>query len=414
MKKVAVLGYGGRGRTYAQICKNMKTHYQVIAVIEKNPKVLQIAKKEHKLNDNQIFSDYDEFLKQRKEADLLMICTQDQQHFEHTIKALDKGYDILLEKPIAVTEEECIAIERKAKELGRKVDVCHVLRYTGFFSKLKELTDSGIIGKIISIEHNENVCYWHQAHSFVRGDWRNSASSTPMILAKCCHDLDLIRWMANSPCTEVASTGKLHFFNKENAPNGSAMRCTDGCKIKKECPYDAEKLYIDTYKRMPYPFKKYMWPNSRLPEDRVCTLPKLQKAIQEGDFGKCVFHCDNNVVDYQQVQMRFENGINATLIMTAFSNKGYRNTIIRGTLGEIQGNFEKGKIVLELYGKRKKVFRTSVKDIFYAHGGGDQKLIEALAEDLTKTDISQSVESHLMGFAAEKSRLNKNEFVKLR
>lgn len=233
----------------------MKKDYVIVAVIEKNPEILSIAKAELKLKDSQMFSDYNEFLKQDKEADLLMICTQDKQHFEHTMKALDKGYDILLEKPIAVTKEECVKIEKRAKELGRKVDVCHVLRYTSFFSKLKELTDSGVIGKIISIEHTENVCYWHQAHSFVRGDWRNSDASIPMILAKCCHDLDLIRWIANSPCAEVSSIGKLHFFKKENAPEGAAERCTDGCGVKNECPYDAEKLYIDTYKKMPYPYK---------------------------------------------------------------------------------------------------------------------------------------------------------------
>lgn len=414
MKRVAVLGYGGRGRIYAQICRQMKRDYRITAVIEINPSILKVAQKEQKLKEDQLFLDYDMFLSQDRNVDLIMICTQDRQHFEHTIKALEHGYDVLLEKPIATTKAECLEIEKRAKQLGRKITVCHVLRYTGFFTKLKQLIDSRVIGKIISIEHTENVCYWHQSHSFVRGDWRNSDQSTPMILAKCCHDLDLICWMAGCACTDVASVGDLCFFNQENAPQGSVDRCTNGCKVKKECPYDAEKLYIDTYRRMPYPFKKYMWPNSRLPEDHICTLPKLQQAIREGDFGKCVYRCDNNVVDYQQVQMRFENGIHATLIMTAFSNRGYRGTTIRGGLGEIQGEFEKGKITLQLYGRRKKVFKVPVTDRFYGHGGGDKRMIEALAQGLIQTNITQSVESHLAGFAAEESRLGGGRFVKLR
>ncbi len=411
MKKIAVIGYGGRGCNYTNLCKGMKDKYEITAVIDNSKDKLAQAKKITGLQDNQLFSSLDSFLEAPKTADWLFVCTQDKDHKEHSVKALKKGYNLLLEKPIACTPEDCIEIERAAKENNREVAVCHVLRYSVYYDKIKEIMDSGILGKIISIEQVENVGYWHQAHSFVRGDWRNKEESTPMILAKCCHDLDIAVYLAESKCAQVMSQGQLNFFKKENAPEGATEYCLGGCKAKETCPYDCEKLYVKGLKHLPKSSIKYMWPQSRLMPDGIVTVPKLYEAMKTTDFGKCVFLSDNNVVDYQVTTMLFENGINSTLTMTAFSGPCYRETRIRGSLGELICDMGKSKIMLELFGRKKK--RIRLHQVLDAHGGGDKRLIEYLAEDKLKTDISTSIESHLIAFAAEESRIKNGETVRL-
>lgn len=407
MIKVAILGYGGRGRNYAMLCNNIvnRKSFEIVAVIDVSKDKLSQAKSDLCLSDEQLFVGIDEFCAKPKLADYMFICTQDNEHHEHSIKALNCGYNLLLEKPIACSIEDCVDIARVANEKGLKVDVCHVLRYSGYYEKIKEIMDSGVLGKIISIEQVENVAYWHQAHSFVRGDWHNSKDSNPMILAKCCHDLDIAVYLANSKCKYVSSIGKLNYFNKENAPQGATEYCMKGCKAKDKCPYDCEKIYIDTLKGMPAVAYKNLWPQSRLMADGVVTKAKLYEAFTTTDFGKCVFMMDNDVVDYQSVQMEFENGITSTLTMTAFAGKSCcRETVIRGSLGILRCHTDNPKFILEVYGKKpKKIGRSA--SARGSHAGGDGKLIAALATGEAKTDINMSIESHLMAFLAEQSRL---------
>lgn len=404
MKKIAVLGFGGRGTGYSYLCKKMKNDFEIVAVIDTSKDKLNLAKKILKLDDNQLFSSLDEYLKQQKNADWMFVCTQDKLHLEHSLKAIQKGFNLLLEKPVACTAEDCIEIENQAQKYNVEVAVCHVLRYSKYYSKIKSIIDSGILGQIIAIDQVENVGYWHQAHSFVRGDWGNSQKSNPMILAKCCHDLDIAVYLSDSKCVQVSSQGKLNFFNKEHAPEGATQYCLGGCKAKDKCPYDAEKLYLDTIKHLPSFAIKYMWPQSRLMKDGVVTRAKLYEAIKSTDFGKCVFLCDNDVVDYQVSTMIFENGITSTLTMTAFSDKVYRETRIRGTLGNLQCDMTKNYMILNIFGKRKKRILLGLGGD--PHGGGDYGLIKALAKDNIKTDISKSIESHLIAFACEQSRQN--------
>lgn len=404
MKKIAILGYGGRGFHYAKLCKSMPSDFEIVAVIDNSKEKLGLAKDTAKLSESRLFSDLDSFLKSDKIADWLFICTQDKDHKEHCIKAMKKGYDILLEKPVACSVEDCLEIERTARECGVKVAVCHVLRYSRYYEKIKEIMDSGILGKIIAIDQVENVAYWHQSHSYVRGDWRRADESNPMILSKCCHDLDIAVYLTGSKCLRVTSQGDLHYFNKNNAPEGATEYCLGGCKAKETCPYDCEKLYIDNIKYLPKSTIRGMWPQSRLMKDSIVTIPKLYEALKTTRYGKCVFLSDNDVVDYQVTTMLFENGINSTLTMTAFSGPSYRETRVRGTLGELICNMGESKIVLQIFGKRPKKIRVGQR--FDAHGGGDKRLIESLAKDTLKTDISQSIESHLIGFAAEYSRKN--------
>lgn len=410
MKKVAVLGYGGRGFTYTFLCRKMKKDYEIVAVIDTSRDKLNAAKNFAKLKDENLFDDYDKFLQAPKTADWLFICTQDNLHIKHAIPAMEKGYNILLEKPVACTPEDCIAIEKAAKDNNVKVAVCHVLRYSVYYEKIKQIIQSGVLGKIIAIDQVENVGYWHQAHSFVRGDWADSSTSNPMILAKCCHDLDIAVYLADSKCTQVSSQGKLNYFCKENAPEGATARCLDGCKYKEKCPYDCEKIYLDSIKHMPASALKRKWPQTRLVSDGVATYDKVKEALKTSPFGRCVFMCDNNVVDYQIATMQFENGITSTLTMTAFSDEIYRETRIRGSLGELVCDMRKRYLSLRIFGKKAKKIRLPGLD---AHGGGDPGLIKKLAKDELRTDISLSIESHLIGFAAEKSRLNGGIPVKL-
>jgi len=318
----------------------------------------------------------------------------------------------LLEKPIACNIADCISIRDKASEKGLTVDVCHVLRYSAYYTQIKDIMDSGVLGKIIAIEQVENVAYWHQAHSFVRGDWGKSADSNPMILAKCCHDLDIAVYLAGSECDAISSVGALNYFKRECAPEGATEYCMGGCKAKAKCPYDAEKLYLKPLLHMP---KKYMsmWPQSRLMADGIVTIPKMERAIRETRYGKCVFMSDNDVVDYQNTIIQFANGITSTLTMTAFSGKhSSRETRIRGSLGEIIANTQKSYMTLEVFGQKIKKVRLPLSSIG-SHGGGDSRMIAALGSGKIRTNIALSVESHIMGFCAEESRLNGGVPVKI-
>lgn len=402
MKKVAVLGYGGRGCTYAKLCKQMPEDFQVVAVIDNSQEKLGHAM-ELGLKDDQLFLSLDDFLSAPKTADWLFVCTQDADHREHSVKALQAGYHLLLEKPIACTIADCLEIEQVAKEMDRRVAVCHVLRYSAYYETIKEVMDSGVLGKIIAIDQVENVGYWHQAHSFVRGDWRRKEESTPMIVAKCCHDLDMAVYLAGSKCRQVTSQGRLNYFNRDNAPEGVTEYCLDGCKAKADCPYDCEKIYVDTLKDLPEESVRERWPQARLMADGVVTVPKLYEAMKNTRYGKCVFLSDNDVVDYQVTTMQFENGITSTLTMTAFSHAINRETRIRGTLGELVCDMGEKKITLYVFGKEKQEIPLGEK--MDGHGGGDQRLIAHLAEDTMRTDITESIESHLIAFAAEESRL---------
>lgn len=221
--------------------------------------------------------------------------------------------------------------------------------------------------------------------------------------------MDIAVFLANSKCKSVSSIGKLQHFKKENAPEGATEYCLNGCKAKDKCPYDCEKLYIDTLKGKTPAAYKYLWPQSRLMSDSTVTKAKLYEAMKTTDFGKCVFLSDNNVVDYQTVNMVFENGIISTLTMTAFSGPCFRETRVRGTLGELQCNTESNKITLTIFGKKPKIIKRSKASGLGSHAGGDEKMIASLAVNPGKTSIRMSIESHMIGFLAEQSRLKNGE-----
>lgn len=395
-KKLVVLGLGQRGNIYAEFAKENPDKFELVAIIENNMKKHAWINAEYP--DVCVFSDYHCFLKAGIAADIVAVATQDKDHKEHAVAMMQAGYDLLLEKPIANNREDCLEIYRTSKTYNRQVIVCHVLRYTPFYSEAKRILRSGELGEVVTVHASENVGYWHQAHSFVRGPWRNSAESSPMILAKCCHDMDILRYLVGEPCVSVNSYGGLYYFNREHAPKDSAEFCSQ-CS-ENSCVYKAQRLYTEQAR-----WASFYFTTQKTTEGILCDLRKTE-------YDRCVFKCDNDVVDHQVTIMQFEKGKTACHTMTAFSKDVYRDLKVYGTKAELVGNVEDNKIELRFFGGRTETIIPCLSAAnMGGHMGGDYFLMENLykalngepSEGITYLDVS--IESHLMSFAAEQSRL---------
>lgn len=413
MKKItiAIAGCGARGlNTYASCQNRFPEWMQIVAAADNRPERLAVMKKQFSLTDEQCYATAESMLEQPKLADAMFICTGDRMHYEQTISALNKGYHILLEKPIAPTEQECTDIEKLACEKNLHVVVCHVLRYTVFYRKLKELLEQKVIGDIVSVQAIEKVGYWHQAHSFVRGNWRNAEESTPMILQKSCHDMDILLWLTGRHCKSVSSYGSLTLFNEAHAPQGAPLRCTDSCPAADTCPYNAVRFYLDKVRR-----GEHGWPVNVLQHEP--TEENIMQSLKSGPYGRCVYHCDNNVVDHQVVNLLLEDGVTVSFTMCAFTADGGRELRIMGTMGEIIGDVHQKKITVMPFGTEPvEIDVRQLTDDFSGHEGGDARMIEDFLNLLNGesvsnsiTTISRSVESHLVALAAERSRLNNGQ-----
>ncbi len=405
MKQITaiLIGAGLRGMdAYADYALRNESELRFLAVAEPDPERRERFRTLHHIPENLCFESWEQILDRPKFADAALICTQDRMHFEPAMKAMRLGYDLLLEKPMAADPHECVQLGKYAEENHRILRICYVLRYTPFFTTIKRLLDSGAIGRLMSIQHNENVGYWHMAHSFVRGNWRNSDESSPMILQKSCHDMDILRWLAGADCVNLSSFGELSWFKKENAPAGAPLRCLDGCPHKDECPFYAPKFYLT---------ENTDWPTSAISNDH--SYEARVRALKEGPYGRCVYHCDNNVVDHQVVGMEFANGVTAVFTMCAFTNEISRTIKLMGTKGEIRGAMEKNEILVKTFGTNTEgLIRLSESGS--GHSGGDDgvmssfvKLLQPGSAGQSRSDIADSVHSHLMAFAAERSRLEK-------
>lgn len=417
--RIAIAGVGSRGKNaYGLELLNMKDRAKVVAVADIDPERLALAGDAHGVPDEMRFPSAEAMLAMPRLADAMLVCTQDRQHVPHAVAALKKGYDVMMEKPISPKLEDLQEITKVARENGRRVVVCHVLRYTPFFQTIKKTIDSGVLGEIVSIQALENVRYWHQAHSFVRGNWRREEDTSPMILAKCCHDLDYLVWLCGKKCERVSSYGSLMYFKESNAPEGAALRCTQGCKAKDGCPYDAEKIYL-TNKDTGILCGNVEWPIDVLAENP--TEEKIRHAIETGPYGRCVFHCDNDVVDHQIVNMQMEGGASLSLTMSAFTSIGGRTIKVMGTLGDLWGDMHENRIRIGVFGKEPQVIDLGKEEKDFAgHGGGDRLLMEQFVDlmqgkepDGTITTLETSVESHLVALAAEKSRLENGESIEI-
>jgi len=409
---IAILGAGARGRGYASFAKQFPDRLKVVAVAEPNDHYRQFIAKEHNIAPENCFKSWDEFTAKAKMCDAVAICTQDSMHEAPAIACAELGYHILLEKPMAPTAEACQRIVAAVKKAGVMFAVCHVLRYTKYTAALRQIISSGEIGDIVSIQHLEPVGYWHQAHSFVRGLWRNEAESSFMLLAKSCHDVDWLRGVMGKKCVAVSSFGSLKHFRKEEKPSGAADRCTDcPASVESNCPYSALKIYF----RDRFCKGHKLWPVNVLVPDPDAR--KLEKALKEGEYGRCVYACDNDVVDNQVVNMLFEDGSTVSMTMTAFNFHSGRKTRIFGTRGEIDTDSTIITIKNFLDNTTREVDTETLNDggILSGHGGGDfglmNNFVQAVAENdpsLILTGIDETLESHLMVFAAEKSRREGN------
>ena len=336
-----VLGAGSRGSIYAGFAKEHPEALRVVAVAEPRADRRELLASSLELPAEGCFASWQELLARPKMADCAFICTLDDDHTAPAIRAMELGYHVLLEKPMSNTEEECRLIARTAEQTGRVLAVCHVLRYTPFYMTLKALIDQGEIGEVTTINQIENVGYWHQAHSFVRGNWHTVRETSPMLLQKSCHDMDIILWLMGRDCRRVQSFGSLRHFTPDNAPAGAPERCLDGCPHAETCPYYAPALYMD--------MRRTGWPVDVITTD--LSEAGRRKALQEGPYGRCVYHCDNDVVDRQVVNLEFEGGAVATFTMTAFSADFSRQLKIFGTEGQITADMGTGEIVLHRFGQ---------------------------------------------------------------
>jgi predicted dehydrogenase len=447
-----VCGAGGRGKdAYGRYAEKHPEDINIIGVAEPQLNRRNRFANIHNILENRCYNSWEDMFSVEKFADAAIITTGDMLHTKPAIKALEMGYDVLLEKPMAPKLEECVQLVKKSEEVEKHLQICHVLRYTGFYSSVYDIIQSGRLGKLINIEMKENVSFWHFAHSFVRGLWRNLENAAPMILAKCCHDLDLLYWMVGVFPKKLSSVGNLLYYKEENAPPGAPKRCLDGCPHADNCIHFAPFLYIyntpllrigvdsdwklarfgaslvinhrkfmTALSKIIPPIKRALiwedWPVSTFTDD--FSYDSVMKELRNGPFGRCVYYCDNDVVDHQIVAIEFENGVTASLTVHGVSAWEGRTIRVDGSkatlIGEFLASGEKLWLYDSLSGEKELVFSQKLQLI--GHGGGDTGLMNAFV-DLMRNNISKSLtnaraslESHIMGFAAEKSRLE-NEII---
>ena len=399
---VIVIGAGARGwGAYSSYGLKFPDELKVVGVAEPIPYRRERISKAFNIPIENQFTTWEHVFEKKKFADALFITTPDELHYGPAMAGLEQGYDLLLEKVIAQSWEQCNDILSLAEKKKAIVAVCHVLRYSPYFRKLREIVASGKIGEIVSIQHLEPVEHIHMSHSFVRGNWGNSKKSNPMILSKSCHDTDIFRWIIDKPCTRVTSFGSLKLFREDMAPAGSTPRCTDGCAAEKECPYSALKIYH---------VKSGWLYHLNLEEVNEHTI---LRELKTGPYGRCVYRCDNDVVDHQVTNFEFEGQITVSFSMEALTSYAGRRTRFFGTLGDLTGD-EKIITVNKLATGEQEIWDASKAiELESGHCGGDHGLVHDFVRAVGKHDpsilsstIQVSMASHLMGFKAEESRLS--------
>lgn len=397
-----IVGAGGRGDAYASFAIQYPNELRVVGVAEPRHERRQRMADAHRIAPDMIFDDWQSLLESgRKKSAVIFNCTMDRLHYPSTLQMLEAGYNVLLEKPISPVLHENVKLIRRGEELGRLLQICHVLRYSPFWQKLREVIDSGVLGQIICVSHMENLMYWHMAHSFVRGNWANEAASGPMILSKCCHDFDILYWLLRKPVVWLSSFGSLSHFRPENAPDGAPERCTDGCPAADTCKFEATRLYVNNTN---------VWPANIITP--IPSSTARLDALRTSPYGRCVYRCDNTVVDHQIVNMELEDGTTVSLTMNGHANEECRTMRYDGTRASLFGKFaESGHIIRIHYHHSGKVEDIPVVgEDQSGHGGGDFGIVRSFINaingnpDDSITTARDSLESHLLAFAAEESR----------
>lgn len=407
MKKVTaiLIGGGQRGaQAYASYALQYPNELQFVGIAEPRADRREAFCKKHGIEEKYCVESWEQILTFPRFADFALICTQDSMHMEPLKKAMELGYDILCEKPISPVKEELITLRDKTEAYSGMISVAHVLRYSPFFRKIKEILDAGTIGELINVQHMESIGYWHMAHSFVRGNWRNTEESSPIILAKCCHDFDILLWLTGKKCVSVSSFGSTKLFKAENAPEGAPKRCTDGCPHRSECAFYAPKFYLEHPKAVVDGFR------------RVVTMDEsvegLMDALKNGPYGRCVYGCDNDVADHQIVNMQMEDGLTISFTMSAFTNECDRTITLQGSKGEIFGRMERDEIIVtDFLTGNQTIYHLNTPKV--GHSGSDAAMMKELTALISQgrqrenvSNATQAIDSHLIAFAAEESRLN--------
>ena len=398
--EAVLVGAGSRGYdAYGSYALHHPDKIKFVAVAELIPERRERFAEAHQIPSERCFNSWEEMMEGEQLAPALVNCTMDRIHVDSTLAALSTGYHVLLEKPMATNAHDCVRLVQAAEKNERMLQICHVLRYAPFFSTLYDIVQSGRIGEVITVEHKENVAFWHMAHSFVRGNWGNTANSSPMILAKCCHDLDIFVWVLGRRCMRISSFGTLTHFRSDNIGANIPERCTEGCPIESDCLYSAPRQYLG---------ENTGWPVSVISVDN--SYEARLEALNTGPYGRCVYHCDNDVVDHQVINMEFEGGLTVAFTMHGHSHDNCRTMRYSGTKATLRAHEGEGELVVHDY----LTGREEVVPPVYrggGHGGGDTGLMGAFVEALRNPDSEvltscrNSLESHLIAFAAEKSRL---------
>ncbi|UDQ99468.1 Gfo/Idh/MocA family oxidoreductase [Lentisphaerota bacterium WC36G] len=407
--EVIIVGPGSRGEAYAQYAKEAPLKCRIVGVAGPDDHRRQKMIKDFDLPKEMVFNCWSEVVAVgEKIADAVVICTHDDMHAAPAIAFANLKYNILLEKPMATTEDDCRRIVDAVKQNGIIFSVCHVLRYTNYSQKLKEIINSGVAGDIVNIQHVEPVGSWRHVHSYVRGNWRKESDSTFMLLSKSCHDLDWIQYIMDQKIARVSSFASLRHFKKTEQPQGAPERCLDCPKhIEKNCPYSAKRIY-----------NRFL-ENGQLgrPLDTVVAEPNrvnIEEALRTGPYGRCVYACDNDVVDNQLVNIEFQNHSSASFMMTAFSANSGRKSIIYGTKAQI--TVEENKIeIFDFINEQTKTINVGLNNdsLLDHHDGGDRGVVKNFIEANLANDQTMiisgpdvSLETHLAVFKAEEARKN--------
>ncbi len=427
--RLLILGAGDRGsHVYGRWCLEHPDQARVVAVADPDEARREALGRQHHVPRSAHFPTWQEALSGQGDWDAVVVATPDRLHVDPALRALELGVDVLLEKPIAPTVRDLWRIIEAARQYPGAVTVAHVLRYTPFFTAVKRALDEGRLGTLQGVQHTEQIGYWHFAHSYVRGNWHRSENSSPMLLAKACHDLDIVGWLVGSACESVASFGSLRHFRAEHAPEGSTERCIDGCAVADSCPYNAERFYVTELAAVHGP------PVTALTSDT--SSASRCRALRETDYGRCVYRMDNDVVDHQTTSLRYVDGVTASLVVSAFTFENTRTLTLMGSHGQLTGSAQDGRIVItefrhappQPHGQETDASASEVVDVglggdaddangaLAGHWGGDAGLMADFTHRVRArrsgsptaaalTSLEESLASHLVAFAAEEARL---------
>ena len=394
-----LIGAGQRGHfVYGRWALDHPERLRIVAVADPRPDRLNRLADAHGIPASHRFADSDTLLSLPRIAPAAIIASPDITHHGHILAALRAGYHVLAEKPMASTLDQCRELVEAASLSAATLHIGHVLRFTPFFQTLREVIRSGQLGDIVTVEHRENVRSWHMAHSYVRGNWGRKEAATPMIVAKCCHDFDILHWNLSSPVARLSSVGSLFEFRPERAPAGATARCTDPCPVL-DCPYDARRIYLDQAMQG--------WPIHVITDDM--TPEGRLEALRQGPYGRCAYRAESNVVDHQVVTMQLESGTSVALVMHGHSHEESRTMRYDGTRATLRGVFGRQQSIVVIDHISGQPEEITIGNAIGGHGGGDGGIMEAFLATVETgappaTPASESLESHLLAFLAEEAR----------